>query len=181
MILAACALLVWPHEASAARLIRASISLNGKIILEGSTSDDGHTDADGVWEYLKSIKFKPTDEFQALKVDPAAKQAVLSGAGRGVPLSDSKVTVSIEYGGKSKFRKLTLIRVAKDAQGREWTLDPPELDAMFGYRLISRREASKLGAPGKVRTWGIAAMTLLGTIACLVSACLASRWLKRAS
>ena len=151
LILAVSAFYIWPGEASAARLIRAEVSYDGKVVLEGSTSDDGHTDADGVWEYLKSIKFKPTDEFQALKVDQAAKQTTLSGAGRGVPLSDSKITVAIAYGGESKFRDLTITRVAKGSHGREWMLNPGEVDKWFAYRLISRREAANLRDPAKLK------------------------------
>jgi hypothetical protein len=151
LFLVACVFFMWPHEARAARFIRASVSFDGKVILAGSTSDDGYADADGVWEYLKEIKFKATEAFEALNVDPTAKQAKLVGAGSGVALSDCRITVSIAYGGSSKFRELTLTRVAKDAHGREWMLDPGEVDKWFAYRLISRREASKLRHPGKLK------------------------------
>ena len=46
LILVASAFFIWPHEASAARFVRASVSFDGKVILTGSTSDDGHADAD---------------------------------------------------------------------------------------------------------------------------------------
>ena len=151
LILVASALFIWPQEASAARFIRASVSFDGKVILTGSTSDDGHADADGVWEYLKEIKFTPTEAFDALNVGPTAKQTKQVGAGPGVALSDCRITVSIAYGGSSKFRELTLTRVAKDAHGREWMLDPGKVDKWFAYRLISRREASKLRRPGKLK------------------------------
>ena len=151
LIVAMCALFMQPQEASAARLIRASVSFDGKVILTGSTSDDGHADADDVWEYQKEIKFTPTEAFGALNVDPTAKQTKLVGAGPGVALSDCRITVSIAYGGSSKFRELTLTRVAKDAHGREWMLDPGEVDKWFAYRLISRREAANLRNPGRLK------------------------------
>ena len=66
-------------------------------------------------------------------------------------LRDCRITVSIAYGGESKFRELTLTRVMKDAHGHEWMLDPGEIDRWFAYRLISRREASKLRRPGKLK------------------------------
>jgi hypothetical protein len=83
--------------------------------------------------------------------DPTAKEAVLSGAGRGVALSDSKITISIAYGGESKCRQVTLTRVVKDANGREWVLDSGEMDGLFADRMISRREASELHKPGKLK------------------------------
>ena len=43
----------WQDQASAARLIRASVSYEGAVILEGGMADDGKTDSDGVWEYMK--------------------------------------------------------------------------------------------------------------------------------
>ena len=151
LILAACAFFTQPQEASAMRFIRASISFEGNVILEGSWSDDGYTDADGVWEYLKQIKFKPTEAFQALGVAPTAQQTVLSDDRKGVALSRTKLKVDIAYGGASNFRKLTLTRVPKDRWGSEWKLNPKEIDGMFAYRLISRREASKLRTPSKLK------------------------------
>ena len=75
--------------------------------------------------------------------------ATLTGAGEGVALADSKITVSIAFGGSAKFRELTLVRVPKDSQGREWMLDPAQVDDRFASRLISRRDAARLRRPGK--------------------------------
>ena len=141
----------WQDQASAARLIRASVSYEGAVILEGGTSDDGYVDSDGVWEYLKKIKFTPTEAFDALKIDPVAKVTKLEGGGPGVALADCRITVSIAHGGSAKFRELTPTRVPKDKHGREWMLDPDEINKWFAYRMISRREASKLRRPGKLK------------------------------
>ena len=151
LILAVCVFFTSPTEATAARYVRAEISLDGKTLLKGSTGDNGRVDADGVWEYLKRIKFTPTEAFEALNVDPTAKQTQLVGDGPGVALSDCRITVSIAYGGSSRFRELTLTRVAKDAQRREWRLDSDEVDKWFAYRLISRREAANLRNPRKLK------------------------------
>ena len=137
------------ETASGARLVKASVSYDGVVILEGSTSDDGRVDADGVWAYLKTLKFKPTAAFADRKIDPATGKTTLTGAGEGVALADSKITVSIAFGGSAKFRELTLIRVPKDSQGKEWRLDPVQVDDRFASRLISRREAARLRNPGK--------------------------------
>jgi len=136
-----------PTEASAARLIKAEISYEGGVVLECSTSDMGKPDPDEVWNYLKKLTFKPTAAFADLKIDPSAKQTVLAGAGPGVALEDSKVSVSIRYGGESTFRELTLTRVPKDKRGGEWTLDAAEIDRQFGTRSITRRDAARLKRP----------------------------------
>lgn len=142
LVLAVSAILTWPAEGMAARLVRAKISLDGKTLLEGSTGDDGRVDADGVWEYLKSIKFKATEEFTALKVDAAAKETVLSSdAPRG---QLGTIIVDIAYGGRAMARKLKLVRVPIDKQGREWSVVPTEIDRMFDDRLIRRSEAARL-------------------------------------
>ena len=112
------ATVVFAGEATAARFVWAKVPLDGTTLLERSTSDDGRVDADGVWEYLKSMKFKATKNFADLKVDPAAKETVLnSNAPRGQP---GTIVVDIAYGGKGNIRKLKLIRVPIDRQGREW-------------------------------------------------------------
>ena len=153
LILVACAIFMESQESSAARLIRAEVSYDGKLVLEGSTSDDGHMDADAAWDYLKTMKFRPTDAFKTLDFDPSVKETVLLGSSKGVKgvaLADCRITVSIAYGGESKFRELTLTRVIKDAHGREWMLDPGEIDKWFAYRLISRKLASELRKPNKL-------------------------------
>ena len=78
-------------------------------------------------------------------VVPHAKQTVLtSDAPRG---QRGTVVVYIAYGGKSIERELKLIRVPIDKQGREWTLDPTEVDQMFDDRLIRRSDAARLKNP----------------------------------
>ena len=145
LILAVCVFFTSPTEATAARYVRAEISLDGKTLLEGSTGDNGRIDADGVWEYLKSIKFKATENFDELKVAPTAKQTVLTSK---VPRGQlGTVVVYIAYGGKAMKRELKLVRVPIDKQGREWALDPTEVDKMFDDRLIRRSDAAKLKNP----------------------------------
>ncbi len=145
LVLSVCVIFVSPIEATAARYVRAEITLDGKTLLRGSTGDNGRVDADGVWEYLKSMKFKATEDFERLAVDPSAKQTILtSNAPRG---QLGTVVVYIAYGGKAMRRKLKLVRVPIDKQGRQWALDPAEVDKMFDDRLIRRSDAARLKDP----------------------------------
>jgi len=150
-IMTAFALCLGVHEALAARLIRASVSYDGKVVLEGGTSDNGKSDADEVWGMLGTITFKPTEAFGGLGVAPTAQQATLADDRKGVAMRDTKLNVQIAYGGEANFRKLTLTRVPKDRWGGEWKLDQKEVDSIFGYRLISRREAAQLRKPKKLK------------------------------
>lgn len=135
----------WTNDATAARVVQADISLDGKVVLEGSTGDNGRVDADGVWEYLKSIKFKATEDFRKLHVDPEAKQAVLSSnAPRG---QLGTIILNIRYGGKAITRELKVVRVPIDKYGREWSLDPAQVDKLFDDRLIRRSDAARLDNP----------------------------------
>ena len=147
---AAFAIVIAPSQAYAARHIYAEVYYKHKVLLVGEWGDGGKADADTVWGYLKTIKFKPTDAFKNLKVNHAEKRVVLSGGGGS--LADSKITVFISYGGKSKFRELSLVRIPKDEQDREWILDPKEVEDMFAYRLIGRRDAARLRYPEKLKT-----------------------------
>ncbi len=137
----------WSNAATAARFVKADISVDGKTVLEGSTGDNGRVDADGVWEYLKSIKFKATKEFLDLDVDPAAHETVLSS---NAPQGQvGTIVVHIRYGGKAMTRKLKLVRVPIDKHGREWSLDPGQMDRLFDDRLIRRSDAARLDNPRK--------------------------------
>ncbi len=133
--------------AEGARILSATISLEGKTLLEAMTSDDGRVDADGVWEYLKTMKFKPTQHFIDLQVPQVATEKKLVSEVR--PGQMGKLLVNITYGGMALPRELTIKRVARDKQGREWTLDPSEIDRMFDRRYIRRLQVPRLANPRK--------------------------------
>ena len=146
-ILVGCAFFICSAETHAARLVRATVSIDGKTILEGSTSDDGRVDADGVWEYLRSIRFKATEDFGTLELGPDSKTTVLSSkAPKG---RAGTIIVEIAYGGRASTRELKLVRVPADRQGREWSIDPGEVDRMFNRRYIRRSDAARLDTPKK--------------------------------
>ena len=144
------ALLVWTlsntlaSEARAARMLAAHISLDGKIVLETWFGDNGRPDADEVWDYLKTIKFEATKEFLGLEVKHDAKEMVLTS---NAPRSRRGVVVYISYGGEAITHELTLVRVARDESGREWRLDPAQVDRLFNNHLISRSDAARLRNP----------------------------------
>ena len=148
-VLAVCLPLIQPIASTPQRLILARILFDGKPILETTTSDDGYPDADAVWEYLKSIKFKPTDEFKKLMIDATAREAFLSKTGKNG--DQHEIIIAISYGGKATPDKLRLIRVPSDKRGREWTLDPLDVDSEFNLRTISRLSASKLNNPQAIK------------------------------
>lgn len=140
---------VLARELHAARYVRADISLDGKTVLEGSTGDNGKPDADDVWDYLKTIRFRATEEFLALDVKDDAKEVVLtSNAPKG---ELGGIVISVRYGGKAMTRKLTLVRVPRDENGREWRLDPAQVDKLFDYRFIRRSDAARLKNPQSSR------------------------------
>ena len=98
-----------------------------------------------MWEHLQSITFNPTKHFKELKIDPTAKEIVLS---RKAPRAQlSTIIVDIAYGGRAMKCKLTIDHVPIDKQGRQWSLDPTDVDRMLDDRLIHRSDAAKLGSP----------------------------------
>ena len=93
----------------------------------------------------KSLKFKATKDFIRLRVDPSAKETILSSnAPRG---QLGTIVVDITYGGRAITRKLKVLRVPIDEGGREWSLAPSEVDRMFDDRLIRRSDAARLENP----------------------------------
>jgi hypothetical protein len=146
LILALAALVVagfLAPAAEAARRIRATISLDGKPILESSHGDNGHPDADEVWGYLKELTFEPLQAFPA--PEGHAKEFTLTS--NPPPGELGRIVIDVDYGGETRIRELKLLRVPRDKYGREWKLDPAAVDALFDGRLISRRDAARLAKP----------------------------------
>jgi hypothetical protein len=135
------------HATSAlgARYIGIQIILDGKVILEGNASDDGSRDADQLWDALKSVRFKPTEEFQKLNIQRGAKEAVVRSTSPEGELVN--LIVDVDVGGTAITNELHLKRVPADEYGREWQLNSQEVADLFDSRTISRREAAKLASP----------------------------------
>lgn len=142
------------RPAPAARMVLAEISLNGEVILRGSTSDDGHPDADEVWGYLKGEFFlHPTENLSIAGEDRERGRLELHGAPTGLeagshgPRYHPTLGLEIAYGGQCELRELSLIRVRTDDDTEAWKVDPETVDRWFAHRRITRREASLLEDP----------------------------------
>ncbi|HZL99454.1 MAG TPA: hypothetical protein VFD43_04295, partial [Planctomycetota bacterium] len=105
-------------------------------------------DADAVWDYLKSFRFRPTEGFAALGLEASAAGAVLKGA--GAPESRA-VLIEISHGGRASTRELRLVRAPRDEQGGEWMLDAEEVAGLFNQRMIRRSDVPRLEDPDRSR------------------------------
>ena len=135
-------------RASGARLVTASIAVDGRVVLRASTSDDGHPDADEVWGYLLGqLEFKPTEAFSALGVDPASERVTLGWRkspeteARGEPPS---IELTVSHGGRDAPFELGLVRNAGEAN---WRVANESVRDRFPHRWITRVEAAQLTAP----------------------------------
>lgn len=152
--------LLLANEVLAARAIKVRVELDGVVLLEGSHSDDGRSDADEVWRsYARSSAARArwaglseTHRFSEgvlRSLSPDKEQFTLKGP-RG-----KNLTVSVLYGGTVEVRELALHRVVAQ-QGPEeagsksasaspiWYVDAKQLDALFEERMITRRQAAEL-------------------------------------
>lgn len=131
---------------TAARFIPASIAVEGREILLGSTSDDGHPDVDAVWGYLSGIAFTPTEEFAKLGLTTDGAQLLLEK--KGEPRA---IVLDLAYGGEVRTWRLMLERSQSEQGELRWKLAPGEIERLFSYRLISRSEAARLRDPKRTR------------------------------
>ena len=133
LTLVACALFLCPRRAHAMRMVNFQIRVDGKLALFGFTGDEG-TAPDGVWEYLKTIKFKrhPMQHLGAkggyaenFEVKPDADNpltATLTG----------NLSIVSRYGGTAELTSLKLVRA--NAKTDEWQLAPGEVERTFKLR-----------------------------------------------
>lgn len=136
-----------------ARLISIEVVQDGKVILVGSTSDNGRKDVDDVWrlvtrsarEHTYSTTLHATEHFKPEMLTKInGKQYVLrSQTKRNQPI------LRVRYGGQASVRELKLTRVedTKRVSGvrpRNWRLDADQIKSLFSTRLISRRDAARI-------------------------------------
>jgi hypothetical protein len=130
------------------RLVAATISVDGVVVLRASTSDDGRPDADEVWGYLiDRLAFQPTEAFAALELDPAAETVTLgwlksrANEHLGEPPA---LQVEVAYGGSDAPYRLGLARAA----GQEtWRVARETVERRFSHRRITRAQAAMLVDP----------------------------------
>lgn len=137
--------------AETARLVPASISVDGEIVLRASTSDDGRPDADAVWSYLHRLEFEPTDAFASLGLAPGDTAAELgwlrsrANAAKGEP---PELVVSIAYGGRDAPYHLALERSRGSST---WRVAKETIEQRFPHRTITRAQAARLTNPERTR------------------------------
>ena len=151
MFVALAVCLVSVTSAQAARYVKIEVLLDGKVLLEGNDSDDGHRDADQVWDALTSVNFKATDEFKKLMTKDDVQEVLLkstTGSARGEQVN---LQIDAMYGGTVVTHELHIKRVPVDRFGREWQLDAKELTKLFRYRTISRDQAAQLANPKRTK------------------------------
>lgn len=137
-------------SASPARLIRAEVRVGNKVVLRGTTSDDGSRDADEVWLAADQVKLLPTEHFAALKVPEKAKKHLVVGT----PIPPDGVTdhepahrdavFSISAGGKIEGMTLEIERTTVGFGKPAWKIPRHVLIDRFNWRLITRYEARQL-------------------------------------
>lgn len=136
-----------------ARHVGAEIALDGVVVLRGSTSDDGHPDADAVWDYqLGQLTYAPTDAFAKLGVPADAVEWTLASApapARGA--RPAQVRVEVRYGGGVTTHELALVRVPRTPNGGEWRVQARDVERLFAGRSITRREAANLTTPARTK------------------------------
>ncbi len=156
LILATAAAVLASHAPPAARYVPAEIRFEGKVILRGSTSDDGHPDVDAVWDYQRGqLRYAATEDFAALGIandqmectleSPAAKKDANGRAGA----REAEIEVDVRYGGQLSTFELRLVRDPNAANGAEWRIHEDDLDRLFGNRLIRRDDARRLQDPAR--------------------------------
>ena len=126
----------------ATRLVRAEIRVDGALVLEASSSDDGRPDADQVWLTLPTFRWRETEAFAQLGVEPAASEATIEREG-----SPTAIVVDQHHGGEAASARLRLVR----EPGGSWTLPAEEVDRLFATRRITRRQAALLKDPERLR------------------------------
>ena len=124
----------------------ATISLDGKIVLESIETDDGSRDADEVWEMLSVRKFRQTKDFSILAIPNNAKEFIIMSD--SPPGSRGNIVVNLTNGGRARSRSVRIVRIPKTKDGNEWKIDDREAVALMrDWREITRRQAAFLKHP----------------------------------
>ncbi len=131
--------LLGAHQPTAQRLVRMSIEVNGQKTMFASTSDNGHPDADAVWNYLSETNFEFEEGQLPDNIDEDADEFTLTG-----DREKGLIKIDVRYGGKATVRELRFTRVEADHAGRVWRIDPAVITEQFANRSISRRQAANL-------------------------------------
>jgi hypothetical protein len=132
-------LVVWSQPAFAARfrgrIVRFTVSIDGKVVLEARRIDTRQQNADTVWRYVDRLELRPVRMYKVEADGDDPLRATLKG----------KVVIQTVYGGRAQVSRLELVRDKKDAP---WKLAPAEVERTFVSRETPFRLWVKVG--GKV-------------------------------
>lgn len=113
-------------NAVGARLVKATIKLDGTTVLEGTTGDNGRADSDTVWTYLKVIRFHPPNDVKNPYRISNTATAILRG----------KIEVNISFGGRIKTKEITVKQIFDRKGRRRWRLTPEFVDATINEKIV---------------------------------------------
>lgn len=120
IVLAAGILPCCSQPAFALRFVKFEVSINGRVVLEASTGDEGK-DADTVWRYLKQLELRPVKGYKLEPDGGEPWKATLKG----------KVVINAPYGGRAEIQELKLVR---EKDGAPWKVAPAEVERTFKVR-----------------------------------------------
>ena len=137
---------------SASGAFKVIVRVDGVEVLECHGHFDT-PDPDAVWDDIKTATLRPLPAFQTLDIPDDVQRTVLrSKDPRGIELY-------MDYGGRVTTNELRIIRTPRDNWGREWKIDPRDVNSLSDWRLIRRDTVKHLGEgkllydkPG-VATW----------------------------
>ena len=157
--------LFFAQPASAARLLKVYIELDGNVIVHTFYEDGGRADAARVWRYLQDPPIMVNDDVTAVQADPDNPlHATLEG--------DLQIRIQHKTGVIAQARLSTLMLRRADEQTQQWFLPVAEVERTAG--------AAGLGPPStpwrKVRLpaglWPIVALLTLIVVGVLVATAL---------
>ncbi len=120
------------------RLVKARLLIDNKIVFEFSKGDDGHADADEVWDYLKSSEFRPAQNFSEISKDLGSVD------NNGTIKFNVRVRINVSYGGEIDFPPG--LRLTKTKEGG-YLMNTEDVDISFVGRMITRESAIYLTRP----------------------------------
>lgn len=140
MILALGVVLASGGQCFAARLVRMSVSIDGKVVMNASWGDSGNAGPDIVWDYLTNAKFQPTNGFSVEPDRENPLRATLTG----------NVVLNVSYGGRADLSELKLVRTAENGP---WQIPQEEIDRT--YKTRHKPFAFYVSIEGKPTLWTV--------------------------
>jgi len=142
--------IVQPSSPVKSRLIPVLVKLDGKIVLKGSSSDDGSLDPDEIWnlfEMAAATRDKQAGLKETAKLDRAmiTQHPDFDGMYRLTSGDGSKIELSITHSGIALVKELRLRKI--DHKSKKWILDDSQIDELFSTRLLSRELVRQLKNP----------------------------------